>query len=60
MDNIAKCLKRRIYCNTIFNLDGGNADALQGHVLISDITILADITVSPPLLFLSQYYAWVT
>jgi hypothetical protein len=39
-----------------FNLDGGNADAVQGHVLISDTTILADLTVSLPLLFLAQYY----
>ncbi len=29
---------------------------MQGYVLISDTTILADLTVSPPLLFLAQYY----
>jgi hypothetical protein len=53
LQNFVKCI---VYCNTIFNLDGGNADAVQGHVLISDTTILDDLTVSPPLLFLAQYY----
>jgi len=53
LQNFVKCI---VYCNTIFNLDVGNADAVQGHVLISDTTILADLTVSPPLLFLAQYY----
>jgi len=54
LQNFVKCI---VYFNTIFNLDVGNADTLQGHVLISNTTIIADLTVSPPLLFLAQYYA---
>jgi hypothetical protein len=53
LQNFVKCI---VYCNTIFNLDAGNADAVQGHVLISDTTILADLTISPSLLFLAQYH----
>jgi hypothetical protein len=46
LQNFIRCL---VYYNTTFNLDGGNADAVQGNVLISDTTILADLTASPPL-----------
>lgn len=53
LQNFMKCI---VYSNTIFNLDGGDADAEQGHVLISDTAIVVDLTVSPPLLFLCQYY----
>ena len=52
LQNFVKCI---VYSNTIFNLDGGDADAVHGHVLISDTTILVDLTVSPPLLFLAQF-----
>ncbi|CAF3173075.1 unnamed protein product, partial [Rotaria sp. Silwood2] len=35
---------------------GDSAAAMHGDVLISDTTMLADLTVSPPLLFVAQYY----
>ncbi|CAF1377838.1 unnamed protein product [Adineta steineri] len=45
-----------VYCNTTFNIDSGNPDAQEECLHISDTTILADLTVSPKLLFLAQYY----
>ncbi|CAF1089734.1 unnamed protein product [Adineta ricciae] len=45
-----------VYSNTVFNLDSRNSNGLQEKALISDTTTLVDLTVSPSLLFLVQYY----
>ncbi|CAF3260043.1 unnamed protein product [Rotaria sp. Silwood2] len=53
LQDFLKCIE---YSNTIMNLDGGDLDEMKGLVLISNLTILSDRTVTPPVLFIAQYY----
>ncbi|CAF5135156.1 unnamed protein product [Rotaria sp. Silwood1] len=53
LQDFLKCIE---YSNTIMNLDGGDIDEKKGLVFISDLTILSDQTVTPPVLFIAQYY----
>ncbi|CAF4997154.1 unnamed protein product, partial [Rotaria sp. Silwood1] len=45
LQHFLKCIE---YSNTIINLDGGDIDKMKGLVLISNLTILFDRTVTPP------------
>ncbi|CAF4008896.1 unnamed protein product [Rotaria sp. Silwood1] len=53
LQHFLKCIE---YSNTIINLDGGDIDKMKGLVLISNLTILFDRTVTPPVFFIAQYY----
>jgi hypothetical protein len=53
LQDFLKCIE---YSNIVMNLDGGDIDQMKGLVLISDLTILSDRTVTPPVFFFAQYY----
>jgi len=48
-----KCIE---YSNSVMNLDAGDIDQRKGLVLNSDLTILSDRTLAPPVFFFAQYY----
>lgn len=56
IDQLREFLERVEYCNTTINQDGGDVDQMAGLVPISDLTIVSDRTVTPPLLFMAQYH----
>jgi hypothetical protein len=53
LQDFLKCIE---YSNTVMNLDDGDIDQMKGLVLISDLTILSDRTVTLPVFSLAQYY----
>ena len=53
LQNFVNCI---VYHNVKFNLDGGDADAVEGRVLISDLPILIDLTSSPAFLLLASIF----
>jgi hypothetical protein len=55
LQDFLKCIE---YSNTVMNLDGGDIDQMKGLVLIFDLTILFDRTVTPPVFFFAQYYGY--
>ena len=56
IEQLQEFLKHIDYSNTEMNIDGGDLDEKQGSMFISDLTIISDRAVAPPVFFMAQYY----
>jgi hypothetical protein len=56
VDDLRNFLKAIEYSNLLMNIDGLDFDEARGSTFISNLSIVLDLTTTPPIFFIAQYY----